>query len=486
MSTLMNDGPSKEKLLEKVLVVDDNAVICSQLKWGLSEEYTVFTAGDVEEGLALFKEQRPRVVVLDLGLPPHENTAVEGLRCLSAMLSINPTAKIIMLTGNDERKNALMAIRLGAYDFYPKPPSLGELKIIISRAIHLANLEEQNRQLQRSVELTAADAWGMIGQCPEMQRVFVNIRKAASTNVPVFIAGESGTGKELVARALHDASARKNNNFVAINCGAIPENLLESEFFGHEKGAFTGAHTMVQGKFQQAHNGTLFLDEIGELPINLQVKLLRFLQDGVLQRVGGRESIVVDARPVCATNIEISAAIKEGRFREDLFYRIGVIVIDLPPLRDRGEDILLLANYYLRLFTEEHNARGKRFSGSALSFLKEHPWPGNVRELRNRVQRAVIMCESRMIDAVDLGGEPDTVAVPPAADAATFVITGRTLREAKDLVEYELITGELERQEGNIVKTAEVLGVSRPTLYGLLKKHNLLRAHDAGSRILTD
>lgn len=475
---LKTEGPSKELLLEKVLVVDDNAVICSQLKWGLAEEYTVFTAGNVEEALALFDELLPRVVVLDLGLPPHENTAVEGFRCLGEMLARKPSTKIIMLTGNDERKNALMAIRLGAYDFYPKPPSLSELKIIISRAIHLANIEEQNRQLQRSIELTASDAWGMIGQCSEMQKVFANIRKVASTNVPVFINGESGTGKELVARALHDASARKNGPFVAINCGAIPENLLESEFFGHEKGAFTGAHTTVQGKFQLAHNGTLFLDEIGELPVNLQVKLLRFLQDGVLQRVGGRESIAVDARPVCATNVDIMTAIREGRFREDLFYRIGVIVIDLPPLRERGEDILLLANYYLRLFSEEHNLRGKRFSASALSFLKNHTWPGNVRELRNRVQRAVIMCESKMIDAVDLGGEAEAVPPPEQSSSPATVLTmkGRTLREAKDLVEFELLTSELEHQEGNIVKTAEVLGVSRPTLYGLLKKHNLLKS----------
>lgn len=475
MSTLMNDSPSKDKLLEKVLIVDDNEVICSQLKWGLAEEYTVFIAGAVDEALALFQAQRPRVVVLDLGLPPHENTAIEGFRCLSEMLNINPAAKIIMLTGNDENKNALMAIRLGAYDFYPKPPRLGELKIIISRAIHLANLEEQNRLLQRSVELIAMDSWGMIGQCQKMQKVFDNIRKVASTNVPVFVAGESGTGKELVARALHDASNRKNGPFVAINCGAIPENLLESEFFGHEKGAFTGAHTMVQGKFQQAHNGTLFLDEIGELPINLQVKLLRFLQDGVLQRVGGRESITVDARPVCATNIDITAAIKGGSFREDLYYRIGVIVIDLPPLRERGEDVLLLANYYLRLFSEEHRLQGKRLGASALSFLKEYAWPGNVRELRNRIQRAVIMSESKMIDAVDLGGKPDTVAAPPVAAETILTVAARTLREAKDQVEYELITAELDRQEGNIVKIAEVLGVSRPTLYGLLKKHNLLK-----------
>lgn len=463
----------KERLLEKILVVDDNPVICTQLKWGLADEYTVFQAGDANQGLALFKEHNPRVVILDLGLPPHENTEVEGFRCLGEMLNLNPAAKIIMLTGNDERQNALRAIRMGAYDFYPKPPSLNELKVIISRAIHLANIEEQNRQLQRSVELTSGDSWGMIGQCSEMQKVFANIRKVAATNVPIFIGGESGTGKELVARALHDASGRKSCPFVAVNCGAIPENLLESEFFGHEKGAFTGAHTTVQGKLQQAHNGTLFLDEIGELPLNLQVKLLRFLQEGVLQRVGGRENIAVDTRTVCATNIDISTAIREGRFREDLFYRVGVIVIDLPALRERGDDVMLLANFYMRLFSEEYKKRVRRFSASALSFLKQHSWPGNVRELRNRVQRAVIMCDGKAIEAADLGIEQEPLELNAAAAVPAG---GRTLREARDQVERQLIIEEMERHEGNIMKTAEVLGVSRPTLYGLLKKHSLISA----------
>jgi two-component system, NtrC family, response regulator len=459
--------------LEKILIVDDNAVICTQLKWGLAEEYSVLQGADGVEGLALFREHAPRVVILDLGLPPHANSEIEGFRCLGEMLTINPSAKIIMLTGNDERKNALKAIQMGAYDFYPKPPCLSELKVIISRAIHLANIEEQNRQLQRSIELTTDDSWGMIGQCPEMQKVFANIRKVASTNVPIFIGGESGTGKELVAKALHDASGRNKAEFVAVNCGAIPENLMESEFFGHEKGAFTGAHSTVQGKFQQAHKGTLFLDEIGELPLNLQVKLLRFLQEGVLQRVGGRENIAVNARTICATNIDINAAIKEGQFREDLFYRIGVIIINLPPLRERGDDIMLMANFFMRLFSEEYNKRVRRFSASALSFLKSHPWPGNVRELRNRVQRAVIMGETKAIEAVDLGCD-----LPEQVDLVDTEVSkplrGRTLREAKDQVERDLVIEEMERHEGNIVKTADVLGVSRPTLYGLLKKHGLV------------
>ncbi len=466
----------KERLLEKILIVDDNMVICTQLKWGLADEYTVFQAGDANEALELFKEHNPRVVVLDLGLPPYENTEVEGFRCLGEMLQMNPAAKIIMLTGNDERHNALKAISMGAYDFYPKPPCLNELKVIISRAIHLANIEEQNRQLQRSIEITSGDSWGMIGQCVEMQKVFANIKKVASTNVPIFIAGESGTGKELVARALHDASSRNKKEFVAVNCGAIPENLLESELFGHEKGAFTGAHATVQGKFQQADKGTLFLDEIAELPLNLQVKLLRVLQEGVLQRVGGRENIAIDTRTVCATNIDINAAVKEGRFREDLFYRVGVIVISLPPLRERGDDVILLANFYLKLFSEEYNKRVRRFSASSLAFLKLHPWPGNVRELRNRIQRAVIMCESRAIEAVDLGCEQLPLELFPPSELNMNNGTGTTLREAKDQLERDMIVAEMEQQDGNIMKTAEILGVSRPTLYGLLKKHGLINA----------
>jgi two-component system NtrC family response regulator len=301
----------------KLLIVDDNYDIRQQLKWGLGEDYSVLLAGDVNEGIGLFKKNQPRVVILDLGLPPHEDSSIEGFRGLAELLELDPYVKVIMLTGNSERENALKAMQLGAYDFFQKPPVLSELKVIISRAFHLANLEEQNRSLQRAIEKKSMESGGMIGQCPEMLSIFSTIKKVAPSDVPIFITGENGTGKELVAQALHEAGLRKNGPFIPINCGAIPENLLESELFGHEKGSFTGAHATVQGKLQYAHKGTLFLDEIGELPVNLQVKLLRFLQEGVIQRVGGRLDIPIDTRTVCATNVDIVRAIKEGKFRED-------------------------------------------------------------------------------------------------------------------------------------------------------------------------
>ncbi|QEM68650.1 PEP-CTERM-box response regulator transcription factor [Geobacter sp. FeAm09] len=454
--------------MENILIVDDNPDIRQQLKWGLGEEYEILLAGDGSQGLAAFKKHQPGVVILDLGLPPHEDSSVEGFRCLAEMLDHNPNAKIIMLTGNSERENALQAIQMGAYDFYPKPPVLSELKVIIGRALHLANIEEQNRTLQRSLEQKSTVAGGIIGQCAEMQMVYTTIKKVASSDVPVLITGESGTGKELVARAIQEASLRKGGPFIPINCGAIPENLLESEFFGHEKGAFTGAHTTVQGKLQYAHKGTLFLDEIGELPVNLQVKLLRFLQEGTIQRVGGREDIQVDARTICATNVDIAKAINEGKFREDLYYRIGVITIALPPLRERGDDILLLAHYYLRLFNDEHKKRVRRFGAAAINFLKGYEWPGNVRELRNRVQRAVIMSDSSAIEPADLGCNS---SVPAQSEPPRDVTS---LRDARDRAEREVISAAIERQHGNILKAAEELEVSRPTLYDLLKKHNFI------------
>ena len=434
---------------------------------GLGEDYSVLLAGDVNGGIGLFKKNRPRVVILDLGLPPHEDTSVEGFRGLAELLDQDPYVKVIMLTGNSERENALKAMQLGAYDFFPKPPVLSELKVIICRAFHLANLEEQNRSLQRAIEKKSSKSGGMIGLCPEMLSIFSTIKKVAPSDVPIFISGENGTGKELVAQALHEEGLRKNGPFIPINCGAIPENLLESELFGHEKGSFTGAHATVQGKLQYAHKGTLFLDEIGELPVNLQVKLLRFLQEGVIQRVGGRLNIPIDTRTVCATNVDIARAIKEGKFREDLYYRISVISINLPPLRERGDDILLLANHFLRMFNEEYHKKIRRFSSAAVSFLNSYEWPGNVRELRNRVQRAIIMSNAATLELSDLGCEMDSSAISEEIQPAT------SLREARDRVEQEMISAALDRHNGNILKAAEALEVSRPTLYDLLKKHRL-------------
>ena len=454
--------------MEKLLIIDDNSDIRQQLKWGLCEEYTVLLAGDVNEGLGLYNKNLPKVVVLDLGLPPHEDTSVEGFRGLAALLELNPYVKVIMLTGNSERENALKATQMGAYDFLSKPPLLSDLRVIISRAFHLANLEEQNRSLQRAIEQKSGEMGGMIGQCPEMLSIFSTIKKVAPSDVSIFISGENGTGKELVAQAIHEASMRKKGPFIAINCGAIPENLIESELFGHEKGAFTGAHSMVQGKVQYADKGTLFLDEIGELPFNLQVKFLRFLQEGVIQRVGGRHDIQIDTRTVCATNVDIERAIKEGKFREDLFYRISVIQIKLPPLRERGDDILMLANYYLRIFNEEHHKKVRRFSAAGVNYLKSYDWPGNVRELRNKVQRAIIMSEATALEPSDLG-----CAVSFSDSGVEDAQPSTTLKEARDKMEREMVASEIDRQKGNIVKAAEALGVSRPTIYDLMKKHNL-------------
>lgn len=453
--------------VEKLLIIDDNSDIRQQLKWGLCEEYAVVLAADVSEGIGLFKKNQPKVVILDLGLPPHEHSSVEGFRGLASLLESDPYVKVIMMTGHSERENALKATQMGAYDFLPKPPVLSELRVIINRAFHLANLEEQNRSLQRAIEQKSGAMGGMIGQCPEMLSIFSTIKKVAPSDVSIFITGENGTGKELVAQAIHEASLRKKGPFIPINCGAIPENLIESELFGHEKGAFTGAHSMVMGKVQYADKGTLFLDEIGDLPFNLQVKLLRFLQEGVIQRVGGRHDIAIDTRTVCSTNVDISKSIKEGRFREDLFYRISVIQIKLPPLRERGDDILMLANYYLRIFNEEHHKKVRRFSAGAVNYLKSYDWPGNVRELRNMVQRAIIMSDASALEPSDLGCEGQV------SEAEAFIKPATTLKDARDKIEREMVIAELACQNGNIVKAAEALGVSRPTIYDLMKKHNL-------------
>lgn len=453
--------------MEKLLVIEDCEDIRKQLRWGLAKEYEFLQAGEGAEGVTLFRKHRPKVVTLDLGLPPDEDGTVEGFRCLEEILLCDPAAKVIVVTGNDERESALRAVRTGAYDFYRKPIDINELKVVIGRAFHIRAIEDENRRLQSAVEDKTTQFGGIVGQCPLMEQVFTTIRKVAGSDVPVFVTGDSGTGKELVARAIHAQSLRKGQPFIPINCGAIPENLLESELFGYEKGAYTGAHTRVQGKVEYAHTGTLFLDEIGELPASLQVKLLRFLQEKVIQRVGGREDITVDARVVSATNVDIEKAIREGSFREDLYYRTAVISIHLPPLRDRGCDIMILANLFLRRFGEGLHRKVKGFSPAALERIRTYEWPGNVRELENRVQRAVIMADSHFIEPADLGFDE---AVSRAVATETRRVT---LKDARDKVERELIAVTLQEQEGNIAKAAEALGVSRPTFYDLMKKHGM-------------
>ncbi len=453
--------------MEKLLIVDDNEEIRKQLKWGLGGEYTILSASDGKEALALFKKHRPKVVTLDLGLSPLPNGTDEGFRCLEEILRSHSPTKVIVITGNDDRENALRAVQSGAYDFYQKPIELKELKVIISRALHLYNIEEENSSLRVALDKKNTFMGEMLGQCPQMLDVFATIRKIASSDVPVLIQGESGTGKELVARAIHTMSLRKDRAFIPINCGAIPENLLESEFFGHEKGAFTGALAQVQGKVEYAHKGTLFLDEIGELPSHLQVKLLRFLQEKIIQRVGGRENINVDARIIAATNVDISKSIQEGKFREDLYYRIGVIIIKLPPLRDRGDDIMLMSNLFLKRASNEFSKKIRGFSAASIELLKSYEWPGNVRELENRIQRAVLIAESSIIEPYDLNfAEKPVLQNEPCTG-------GVTLREVRDRAEKNMISSAIEKHDGNVAKAASDLGVSRPTLYDLMKKHNI-------------
>jgi two-component system NtrC family response regulator len=453
--------------MEKLLIVDDSEEIRTQLKWGLGKEYNITLAKNGAEALTLFQKNKPRVVTLDLGLPPHENGTEEGFRCLQDMLRDNPTSKTIVITGNDQRETALKAIQMGAYDYYQKPINLEELRVIIRRAFYLSAIEEQNRTLQRSLELQTAKVGGMIGQCPEMEAVFSMVKKVASSDASVLVQGESGTGKELVAHAIHAMSLRKDGPFVPINCSAIPETLLEAELFGHEKGAFTGAHTQVQGKVEYAQNGTLFLDEIGELPALLQVKLLRFLQDKIIQRVGGREDVVVNTRILAATNKDLTKEIGEGRFREDLYYRLGVVLVKVPPLRDRKGDLMILATYFLKRYCDLYDKRVRGFNSAALQGMETYAWPGNIRELENKIQRAIILSEGPFIGPHDLG--IDSQPMSRGNEHPEI----RTLREAKERVEKEMVMSALDKYEGNIAKAAEDLGISRPTLYDIMKRNGL-------------
>jgi len=407
------------------------------------------------------------VVILDLGLPPRPADPDEGLATLTALLEQDRHVKVIIVSGQGEKANALRAVAEGAYDFLTKPVDPDELRVILRRAFYLAELERELRQLQ---ELWGGDGFeGMVGDCPAMQAVFQTIRRVAPSDAPVLILGESGTGKEMVARAIHRRSPRRDGPFVAINCGAIPENLLESELFGHERGAFTGAVAQRKGRFEMAEGGTLFLDELGELPLPLQVKLLRFLQEQTIERVGGRELIPVNTRIIAATNTDLKQALQTGRFREDLYYRVAVVVIQLPPLRDRGDDVVLLARTFLRRFaTEARRSPMPHFSAAALRALQRHDWPGNVRELENRIRRAVIMAEGKTISPTDLElVDPGEGAMP------------RTLREIRDAAERSAILSALRRHQWRIAPAAEELGVSRPTLYELMNRLGIQRPPSA-------
>ena len=454
--------------MEHLLIVDDNEDVLTQLKWGLtSESYTLHLAANVDEALAIFRKLHPGVVTLDLGLPPHVESSEEGFRGLVEMLKLEPSAKIIVVTGNDERENALQAIKLGAFDFFRKPIDLDELRVIIRRAFHLHAIERESVVQQDEAASELKDNCGIVGACAAMRGVLGLIDKVATSDVPILISGESGTGKELVARAIHFKSLRRHGPMICINCGAIPENLIESELFGHEKGAFTGAASMVRGKVEYASDGTLFLDEIGELPVNLQVKLLRFLQEMVIQRVGGRKDIPVNVRIIAATNIDIAAAIAQGRFREDLYYRIGVVNIHLPPLREREDDVRILAEYFLDRIARDLGKTLAGFTPDALACLNTYGWPGNIRELENKLRRAVLLADSTLLTAEEMGfGESDYAL-------NGLGLTDKTLKEARAMLEKKMVLAALTKYEGNIVKASEALGISRPTMYDLLKKHEI-------------
>lgn len=440
----------------KLLIVDDDEEIRTQMKWALGSDYDLILAADRESACEAFSSEHPLVVILDLGLPPRPNQPDEGMATIADLLSVEQAAKIIIISGQEEKENALRAVGSGAYDFFSKPVDVEELTMLLRRCFFVARLEKEHRELQQTLGVGGFE--GMLGVSPQIENVFAAIRKVAPSNVPVLLLGESGTGKEMAAHAIHRCSSRREGPFVAINCNAIPESLLESELFGHERGAFTGAHVQRKGLIERAANGTLLLDEIGELSLPLQVKLLRFLQEHTFNRVGGREEIRCDARVITATNSDLKQGIAQSKFREDLYFRLAVVVIDLPPLRQRGEDVLLMAKEFLRRYTVETGKVGLTFTPDTLASIRRHGWPGNVRELQNRIHRAVIMADGKRIGRADmeLTDQPNS--------------RGATLREAREHLEREIIQQALKRNSGKISPTAIELGVSRPTLYELIEK----------------
>lgn len=448
--------------LPKLLIVEDDPGLQAQLKWAY-EDFEVVVAGDRASALAALRSEMPDVVTLDLGLPPDPDGVTEGFTVLDEIMALKPDTKVIVASGHGARESALQAIARGAYDFYQKPVDIDALGHIVRRALQLHRLEDENRRLAEKVEKGEKVLGTLITAAPEMVKVARTIERVAATNVSVMLLGASGTGKELLARGLHEASGRSNGAFVAINCAAIPENLLESELFGHEKGAFTGAIKTTPGKIEQAAGGTLFLDEVGDIPLQLQVKLLRFLQERVIERVGSRESIPVDTRIVCATHQNLEAMIAEGRFREDLFYRLAEIVVKIPSLSERPGDATLLAKAFLNRYAAEMNPRVRGFASDALAAIDAWHWPGNVRELENRVKRAVIMADEKLVAAADLDlAEPDQQ-----------VVNALNLKTAREQSDRKVIRHALARSEGNISSTAKMLGISRPTLYDLLKQYDL-------------
>jgi two-component system, NtrC family, response regulator len=442
-----------------LLIVDDDTGLLRQLRWAFSD-HKVYPAGARQEAVDLIRREAIPVAILDLGLPPDPDGASEGLATLTEILAIAPATKVIIATGNETREHALRAIALGAYDFYQKPIDIDVLQLIVSRAEHMFELEAENRRLAEGAATSLVD--GIIAGSVEMLRVLRDIEKIAPTDVTVLLLGESGTGKELLAQAIHKMSGRVRAPFVPINCAAIPETLLESELFGHERGAFTGAVKQSIGKIESADHGTLFLDEIGDVPLPMQVKLLRFLQDQIVERIGGRKPVQVDVRIVCATNQDLDRLMAEGRFREDLYYRLNEVTVRVPPLRERLGDVVVLASCFLRRFASEYGRPVRGFASAALAAIKDHPWPGNVRELENRVKRAVVMADGPFLSAADLGlsasgEEPQSLGI----------------RAARARAEREVLQLALAQAGSNLSKAAKLLGISRPTLYDLMQQHQI-------------
>lgn len=452
----------------RVLIIDDDEEIRTQMRWVLAADYDVVLAGDRREALERCARQRPQVVLLDMGLPPTPHDAQEGMATLGGLLSLDRSLKVIVITGQSQRDNAVRAIGAGAYDFLAKPVDVEALQLLIERCVFVRALEREYREL--ACEDRADLFEGMIGSSAGMQEVFRVVGKVACTEASVLILGESGTGKEMIARAIHNRSGQGGRPFVAINCNAIPESLMESELFGHEKGAFTGASQQRVGLIESAAGGTLFLDEIGDLPTPMQVKLLRFLQEKRIQRVGGRSEIEVATRVLSATHVDLAAAIKAGSFREDLFFRLAVVVCRLPALRERGADVGVLAEDFLRRFATLSGRAGVAFDAEAMQAIGAHPWPGNVRELQNRVQRAVIMADGARITARDLELVP-----APATMLESDRGSGGGLRQARAKVERELVVRALANHGDNISAAAKALGISRPSFYELMSKLGVSR-----------
>ncbi|KFI22334.1 PEP-CTERM-box response regulator transcription factor [Nitrosococcus oceani] len=444
---------------KNLLIVEDDLGLQGQLRWAFCG-YEIATAKDRQEAVALVRRHEPPVVTLDLGLPPNPGGVSEGMASLQEILALAPYTKIIVITGNDSQEHAVQAVGAGAYDFYSKPIDPDILKLTIDRAYRLYELEMENRRLRRAGHSSLE---GVIAVSPGMRKICRTIEKIGPADVTTLILGESGTGKEIIARALHQLSYRRGQTFMAINCAAIPENLLESELFGHEKGAFTGAVRQTRGKIEYANEGTLFLDEIGDLPRGLQAKLLRFLQERVIERVGGREEIPVDVRVVCATNQDLKELISQSQFREDLYYRIAEVTVNLPPLRERPGDAVVIGRALLEHFSHMQGKAVRGFTDDATKAIEGYTWPGNIRELENCIKRAVIMVEGNRIAAGDLD-------LPVSAEQQSLSLN---LRQIREHTEREALTRAITLVNGNLSRAAELLGVTRPTLYALLDKYEM-------------